>query len=71
MGDVTREEIQAIVTAGLNRRLTGIALEEHVRHQLLEQHPDLPSITVVRNGHRYAALDYLMLDLDTYGPQPE
>jgi len=67
MGDVTTEEMNAIVAEGRNQRLKDEALEDYVRNELLKAHDHLASEMVVRNGHRYNALDYLVLDLNSYG----
>lgn len=39
----------------------------YVKEKLTERYPDLVTTTIVRNGHIYKALDYLELDLDSYG----
>lgn len=41
--------------------------KQHVREKLTERYPDLATATVTRNGHVYNVLDYLELDLDSYG----
>lgn len=58
---VTREEVYDIA-----HELNGD--KEAIRAELISRYPELETQTLRRNGSTYLEVDYILLDLESYGP---
>lgn len=61
--DITREEVQDLITTARN---TGQDEQAYVRAQLTQRYPGIENLTVRRGGSVYSALDYLVEDTGSY-----
>lgn len=58
---VTREELYEIAQAAGG-------IESAVRAELIARYPELETQTIRRNRNTYLEVDYILQDLESYGP---